>query len=156
PRCARAAARSGDRRRRHGLAVRPAAADLRSRRLHQRGARRRASVVPRRALRGAVRQGRHRRADQHRRAQPPRSPAGLRAHDHRQPSPTGDAMIELPDLDDRTFDDLVADARARIPSLAPAWTDHNPSDPGIVLLELFAWLAEIVLYRLDRVPDRSY
>lgn len=65
-------------------------------------------------------------------------------------------MIDLPDLDDRTFTDLTAEARALIPTLAPGWTDHNPTDPGIVLVELFAWLAEIVMYRLDRVPDRSY
>ena len=65
-------------------------------------------------------------------------------------------MTQLPTLDDRTFAELVADARASIPSLAPGWTDHNPTDPGMILIELFAWLAEIVLYRIDRVPDRSY
>ena len=64
--------------------------------------------------------------------------------------------MQLPTLDDRTYADFVADARALIPTLAPGWTDHNPSDPGIVLVELFAWLAEIVLYRLDRVSERSY
>jgi len=65
-------------------------------------------------------------------------------------------VIELPVLDDRTYADFAGDARALIPSLAPDWTDHNPSDPGIVLVELLAWLAEIVLYRIDRVPARSY
>jgi hypothetical protein len=65
-------------------------------------------------------------------------------------------MTDLPTLDDRTLADFVNDARAMIPSLAPAWTDHNPTDPGIVLIEMLAWLAEIVLYRIDRVPDRSY
>ncbi|HEY0989755.1 MAG TPA: LamG-like jellyroll fold domain-containing protein [Kofleriaceae bacterium] len=65
-------------------------------------------------------------------------------------------MIELPALDDRTFADLVAEARAQIPSLSAAWTDHNPTDPGIVLVELLAWLTEMVLYRIDRVPQNSY
>lgn len=65
-------------------------------------------------------------------------------------------MIELPDLDDRTFTELTAEARALIPTLAPGWTDHNPTDPGIVLVELFAWLTEMVMYRIDRVPERSY
>lgn len=65
-------------------------------------------------------------------------------------------MIELPTLDDRTFAEFSSDARALIPSLAPGWTDHNPTDPGIILIELFAWLADIVMYRIDRVPDRSY
>lgn len=65
-------------------------------------------------------------------------------------------MIELPTLDDRTFADFASNARALIPSVAPGWTDHNPTDPGITLLELFAWLADIVMYRIDRIPDRSY
>lgn len=65
-------------------------------------------------------------------------------------------MIELPTLDVRTFAEFSSDARALIPSLAPGWTDHNPTDPGIILVELFAWLADIVSYRIDRVPDRSY
>lgn len=65
-------------------------------------------------------------------------------------------MISLPTLDDRTYAEFLADARALIPSLTPDWTDHNPSDPGIMLVELFAWIAEVVLYRIDRVPERSY
>lgn len=65
-------------------------------------------------------------------------------------------MIELPTLDDRTFAEFASNARAQIPSLAPDWTDHNPTDPGIILIELFAWLADIVMYRIDQVPDRSY
>lgn len=64
--------------------------------------------------------------------------------------------LPLPNLDDRTFDDLVAEARAMIPRLAPRWTNYNPSDPGITLIELFAWLTEIMLYRLNRVPDEHY
>lgn len=65
-------------------------------------------------------------------------------------------MIELPVLDDRTYADFAGAARALIPTLTPDWTDHNPSDPGIVLVEMLAWLAEIVLYRIDRVPEKSY
>ena len=61
--------------------------------------------------------------------------------------------IPLPSLDDRTFADLTGEARALIPALLPEWTDHNPSDPGIVLVELFAWLTEMLLYQADQVPD---
>ncbi|MCX4759749.1 putative baseplate assembly protein [Streptomyces sp. NBC_01275] len=61
-----------------------------------------------------------------------------------------------PDLDDRTWEDLVAEMRALIPRYAPGWTDHNPSDLGITLIELFAWLAEGIIYRLNRVPDKHY
>ena len=63
--------------------------------------------------------------------------------------------IALPQLDDRSFDDLVAEALARIPALAPEWTDHNPSDPGITLVELFAYLSDILMYRLDQVTEAN-
>ena len=62
--------------------------------------------------------------------------------------------LPLPKLDDRRWSDLVEEGRALIPRYAPAWTDHNVHDPGITLLELFAWLTETTLYRLDRVPER--
>ena len=57
----------------------------------------------------------------------------------------------LPSADERTFASLVADARSRIPRLAPGWTDHNAHDPGITLIELLAHLTETDLYRLGRV-----
>jgi hypothetical protein len=61
-----------------------------------------------------------------------------------------------PVLDDLTYADLIASARARIPALAPEWTDHNPSDPGITLVELFAFFAEMLAYQADELPpDRS-
>ncbi len=59
--------------------------------------------------------------------------------------------LPLPNLDDRRFADLVEEARGLIPNYAPEWTNHNPSDPGITLIELFAYLTEILIYRLDRV-----
>lgn len=64
--------------------------------------------------------------------------------------------ITLPNLDNRTFTDLLAEMRSLIPRYGKTWTNYNPSDPGITLLELLAWLAEMVLYRLNRIPDRSY
>jgi predicted phage baseplate assembly protein len=62
--------------------------------------------------------------------------------------------IPLPNLDDRRWADLVEDGRAQIPRYAPSWTDQNIHDPGITLIELFAWLAEMTDYRLNRVPAR--
>src|SRR5688500_4967650 len=62
--------------------------------------------------------------------------------------------LPLPDLDDRSFADLVDEARSLIATYDPAWTDHNEADPGITLVELFAWLSEMLLYRANRVPDR--
>ena len=60
--------------------------------------------------------------------------------------------IPLPNLDDRTFDDLTAEARALIPALHPEWTNHNPSDPGITLIELLAWLTEMLLFQVNQLP----
>jgi hypothetical protein len=60
--------------------------------------------------------------------------------------------LPLPVLDNRTFDQLVSEGTAQISRLSPSWTDYNASDPGITLVELFAWLSEQNLYRADRVP----
>ena len=59
-------------------------------------------------------------------------------------------------LDDRKFQELVNDAKKLIPQFCPTWTDHNVSDPGITLVELFAWMTEQLLYRLNQVPDKNY
>ena len=66
------------------------------------------------------------------------------------------SSIPSPNLDDRTFDQLVVAARRLIESKSEAWTDLSPGDPGIVLLEVFAYLTELMLYRLNRVPDKAY
>ena len=62
--------------------------------------------------------------------------------------------LPLPNLDDRNWSDLVEEARSLIPFYAPAWTDHNEHDPGVTLLELFAWLAEMDVYQLNRIPEK--
>jgi predicted phage baseplate assembly protein len=66
--------------------------------------------------------------------------------------------VRLPtiDLDDRRFQDLVNEARLRITRSCPEWTEHNVSDPGITLIELFAWMTEMTIYRLNRVPDKLH
>ena len=66
--------------------------------------------------------------------------------------------MPLPDiqLDDRTYETLVADAMRRNPGYTPEWTDFNDSDPGITLVQLFAWLEEMILYRLNKVPDKNF
>jgi len=64
--------------------------------------------------------------------------------------------LPAPNLDDRKFQDILDEARRLIPRYCPEWTDHNLSDPGITLLELFAWMTDLLLYRLNRVPDKNY
>ena len=59
-------------------------------------------------------------------------------------------------LDDRRFQELVNEARQRISQACPEWTEHNVSDPGITLIEQFAWIADMLLYRLNRIPDKLH
>ena len=59
--------------------------------------------------------------------------------------------LELPNLDDLTWQELTELGRASIPGWAPEWTNHNAADPGITLLELFAYLTEILIYRVNRI-----
>ncbi len=64
--------------------------------------------------------------------------------------------LPIPNLDDKTFDEIVQEARSLIARFAPEWTDHNVHDPGITFIELFAWLAEMQIYQLNRVTDKNY
>jgi predicted phage baseplate assembly protein len=64
--------------------------------------------------------------------------------------------LPVPNLDDRRFQDLVDDAKRQVQQRCPEWTDHNVSDPGVTLIELFAWMTDQIVYRLNRVPDRNY
>jgi hypothetical protein len=64
--------------------------------------------------------------------------------------------IVPPLLDDRTWQDLRDEALARVPIYTPEWTDLRPGDPGVTLVEVFAFLTEALIYRLNRVPDNSY
>ena len=59
-------------------------------------------------------------------------------------------------LDDRDFQQLVSEARLRIGARCPEWTEHNVSDPGITLIEAFAWMTDMLIYRVNRVPDKLH
>jgi hypothetical protein len=63
--------------------------------------------------------------------------------------------IRPPALDDRSFDDLVADMLRRIPAHTPEWTDPRQGDPGRTLIDLFAWLGDTILYRANLIPERQ-
>ena len=64
--------------------------------------------------------------------------------------------IPAPHLDDRRWKDLVDEAEAYLKGKTEAWTDFSPGDPGVVLVELFAHLTELMIYRLNRVPEKAY
>ena len=60
--------------------------------------------------------------------------------------------LTIPRLDDRTYNDILRETIARIPVHTPEWTNHNDSDPGITLLQLFAFMTENLL---SQQPDRA-
>ena len=64
--------------------------------------------------------------------------------------------IAVPNLDDRRFADLVREAREQIAVVCPEWTDLSVHDPGMVLVEAFAHLTEVMLYRLNRLPELAF
>jgi predicted phage baseplate assembly protein len=64
--------------------------------------------------------------------------------------------LPVPNLDDRRFQDLVDDAKRIVQRRCPEWTDHNVSDPGVTLIETFAFMTDQLLFRLNQVPDRMY
>jgi Baseplate J-like protein len=64
--------------------------------------------------------------------------------------------LPIPKLSDKTFDDIVNEARSLISRYAPEWTDYNLHDPGITFLELFAWISEMQMYYLDRLTEEHY
>jgi predicted phage baseplate assembly protein len=66
----------------------------------------------------------------------------------------------IPRIDDRNYDSLITEVRTRIarytPEWTPVWTDVNDNDPGITLAQVFAWLAEMLTYRMNLVPELNY
>ncbi|MYX77219.1 putative baseplate assembly protein [Streptomyces sp. SID3915] len=64
--------------------------------------------------------------------------------------------LPSPNLDDRRFQQLVDEAKRYVQQRSPEWTDHNVSDPGVTLIETFAYMVDQLLYRLNRVPEKNY
>src|SRR5215217_2053111 len=63
--------------------------------------------------------------------------------------------LPTPILDDRSYQQLRDELVRRIPVYNPEWTDHNASDPGITLIELFAFLGENLLFRFNQIPEAT-
>ena len=61
--------------------------------------------------------------------------------------------LPTPNLDDRSFDDLVEELLTRVPAHTPEWTNPVEGDPGRTLIDLFAWLTDTLLYRVNLVPQ---
>ena len=64
--------------------------------------------------------------------------------------------LPVPNLDDRAFQDFVDEAKRALQRLSPTWTDNNVADPGVTLIETFAYMADQLVYRLNQVPELHY
>lgn len=63
--------------------------------------------------------------------------------------------LPAPHLDDRRFQQFVDDAKRYVQQACPEWSDHNVSDPGVTLIEAVAHMADQIVYRLNRVPEKN-
>ena len=63
--------------------------------------------------------------------------------------------LKIPKIDDRNYQQIVNEALVRIPVHNPEWTNFNDSDPGITLIQLFAFMSESLLYRSNLIPERN-
>jgi predicted phage baseplate assembly protein len=61
-----------------------------------------------------------------------------------------------PVIDNRSYEDIVEEALTRIPRHTAEWTDFNPGDPGMALIELFAWMSEMMIFRMGQTPALNY
>ena len=64
--------------------------------------------------------------------------------------------IKPPNLDDRRYEDIIAEMMQLVPQYCPEWTNLGAADPGVTLVQLFSWMTEMILYRVNRVPEKTY
>lgn len=64
-------------------------------------------------------------------------------------------MLMMPNLDNQTFEDIVLEAVKKLPYICPSWTDYNSHDPGITLIELFAWYKQLQQYHMNVITDST-
>jgi hypothetical protein len=63
--------------------------------------------------------------------------------------------LVAPNLDTRTFEQILAEVRRRIPTFTPEWTDLNDSDPGMTLAQLFAFMSDQLAFQVNQVPNKG-
>ena len=60
-----------------------------------------------------------------------------------------------PEIDTRTWRELMDEALRRNAVHTPEWTNLSDADPGVTLLQLFAFMSESIIYRTNNVPERN-
>ncbi len=63
--------------------------------------------------------------------------------------------LPAPIIDNRDYRALVDETLARVPVHTPEWTNFNSSDPGVTIVQLFAFLTESLIYRANQIPERN-
>lgn len=63
--------------------------------------------------------------------------------------------LNVPTIANGDYQQLLNEAIARIPVHNPEWTNFNDSDPGITLVQLFAFMTENLIYRSNLIPERN-
>ena len=58
-------------------------------------------------------------------------------------------MLKVPKLDDLSYEQMIQRAVSRIPAMTDQWTDFNNHDPGITVLQAYAWLTDMLNYYLN-------
>lgn len=74
--------------------------------------------------------------------------AGVRTVDSKVTSDTVRILVDY-----GVIGELRDQALRRIPVYSPEWTNLNASDPGVTMVELFAFLGENLLYRFNQIPE---
>lgn len=62
-------------------------------------------------------------------------------------------MLKVPQLDDLTYEQRVSRSISRIPAMTDQWTDFNSHDPGITVLQTYAWLTDMLTYYMNATGD---
>lgn len=70
--------------------------------------------------------------------------------------PVRKSRLPIPIIDDRRFQDILDQVLRLVEQRCPEWTPWEPGDPGIAVLEAFAFMFDNLLYKLNQVPDAMY
>lgn len=65
-------------------------------------------------------------------------------------------MLALENWDSPSFLEIVEKAKENIQTIYPAWTNYNPADSGMTLLELFAYMTEMQQFHLEQIGTSHY
>ena len=60
------------------------------------------------------------------------------------------------DYTSRDYTSIVQDMVTLIPTYAPNWTNRDPSDFGIMLIQIFGWLGDQLNYYIDRSANEAF